>query len=61
MGRRSIVADQSISKGTIITSRMLGMKRPADGLPGNMIDKVIGRAAIDDIGQDQIITLDLLD
>ena len=59
--RRSIVADQSISKGTIITSRMLGMKRPADGLPGNMIDKVIGRAAIDDIGQDQIITLDLLD
>jgi len=58
--RRSIVADQFIKKGTIVTSEMLGMKRPADGLPGSVIDQVIGKEAIGDIGQDQLIAFDML-
>lgn len=58
--RRSIVAEVAIPKGTVITSAMLGMKRPADGLPGTMIDQVMGRAAATDIAPDQPITLDLL-
>lgn len=59
--RRSIVADQPISKGTVISSEMLGIKRPASGLPASRIDDVIGRKARIAIGKDQPITEDLFE
>ncbi len=58
--RRSIVAAAAISEGTVITSDMLAMKRPADGLPGFMMDKVIGKKAIRDIAEDETIAMDQL-
>lgn len=61
VARRSIVAEVQIKKGEIITSEMLGMKRPADGLSPNTIDLVIGKRAKQDIEPDQIITLKMLE
>ena len=59
--RRSVVAEVPIPKGTIITSEMLGIKRPADGLPANMINTVIGKRACQDIKPDQAIDLDMIE
>ncbi len=59
--RRSIVAELLITKGDVITSKMLGMKRPAKGLPASMIDLVIGKHAKQRIEPDQMITLDMLE
>jgi sialic acid synthase SpsE len=58
--RRSIVADKPIAKGVIITSNMIGMKRPADGLSPSKIDEVIGKKTTKDIGQDELILMDFL-
>lgn len=59
--RRSIVAEVPIPKGTIITSEMLGIKRPAGGLPANMIDSVIGKRASQNIKSNQTISFDMLE
>lgn len=56
--RRSIVADININAGDVITSEMIGMKRPADGLPGYMIDEIIGKKAKIDIPADNLIMLE---
>jgi N-acetylneuraminate synthase len=58
--RRSIVAAEPIPKGTIITSDMIGMKRPADGLSPSRIDEVVGKKSTKNIGQDELIALDFL-
>lgn len=59
--RRSIVAEVKIRKGDIVTSEKIGLKRPADGLPPNMIGSVIGKRAKQDIEPDQKITLEMLE
>ncbi len=59
--RRSIVAERDIQRGETIESAMLGMKRPADGLPGWMIDDLIGKKAGADIRADQALTLDMVE
>jgi N-acetylneuraminate synthase len=59
--RRSVVAEVAIKKGQIITAEMLGIKRPADGLPANMIDVVVGKKATQDIEPDQKIILEMLE
>lgn len=59
--RRSLVVEVPIKKGQIITSDMIGIKRPGNGLPANMIDLVIGKRAKEDIAQDQQITLEMLE
>lgn len=43
--RKSIVANQFIAKGTIITPFMLAIKRPGDGISPTRWDEVIGSAA----------------
>jgi sialic acid synthase SpsE/CMP-N-acetylneuraminic acid synthetase len=59
--RRSIVAKIPIEKGEIITTEMLAMKRPANGLPASMIDLVIGKRAKQDIEVDQSIILEMIE
>jgi len=59
--RRSIVAEVLIRQGENISSDQIGMKRPGDGLPGWMIDQVIGRRAKVDIGVDEALSLDMLE
>jgi len=59
--RRSIVAERAIKKGEVISSDMLGLKRPADGLSGDKIDLILGKRARTDIKPDQMITLDMVE
>ena len=59
--RRSIVAERDIRRGELIESSMLGMKRPADGLPGWMMDDLIGKRAITHIQADQSLTMDMVE
>lgn len=59
--RRSIVAEIKINKGETITSSMLGIKRPAVGLPASRIDDVVGKKALANIRKDQPIMEDLFE
>lgn len=59
--RRSLVAERAVKKGQILTSEMIGIKRPSGGLPADMIDQVLGRKALCDIAADEQIRLDMLE
>ena len=52
--------DMALRKN-IITSEMLGIKRPGGGLSAHMIDAVTGKRARQDIEPDQQITLEMLE
>lgn len=56
--RRSLVAQQSITKGMTISENMLIPKRPGIGIPPYMVDMIIGRIAKRDIYKDEILSLD---
>jgi len=56
--RRSIVANQDIKKGEVLTEEMLIAKRPAHGISPIHWDDVIGKVAIRDIADDEILTWD---
>ncbi|KKS66073.1 MAG: N-acetylneuraminate synthase [Parcubacteria group bacterium GW2011_GWC1_43_12] len=43
--RRSLVANEEIAGGSIITAAKLGIKRPGTGIPASQIEKVIGKKA----------------
>ncbi len=58
--RRSIVAEVAISKGQTISEKMLGLKRPADGLLGDRLHLVVGKQANQDILPDEQIHLSML-
>ncbi|TDK64135.1 acetylneuraminic acid synthetase [Bacillus salipaludis] len=58
--RRSLVANTTIQKGTLITEEMLTWKRPGIGISPKDIDKVIGRNARVDIHEDEILMWDML-
>ncbi len=56
--RRSLIANQDISKGDIITDEMITFKRPGTGIPPFMLDYVVGGTALEDLKEDDIITYD---
>ena len=58
--RRSLVAKCEISKGAKISDKHLTWKRPASGISPKEIEKVIGKTAVRNIFEDEIITWDLL-
>lgn len=58
--RKSVIATTSISQGEIITKEMIIVKRPGTGIPPKMAHLVIGRAARQPIGEDEVITWDKL-
>lgn len=53
--RRSLVAKNSIKRGQIIQEKDLTFKRPAHGISPKFIDDVIGKTAINDINDDDVI------
>ena len=57
-GRRKIVANRDISKGTIIDEDMITCKRSTDGLQPKYFDAVIGKKANKDMKEDEGITWD---
>jgi N,N'-diacetyllegionaminate synthase len=56
VARKSIVAKVDIRKGEIISYENITFKRPANGLSPIFIDEIIGKAAICDIYEDELIT-----
>lgn len=53
--RRSIVANQNISKGTVLTEDMLEAKRPGTGISVADLSQVIGKVALSDIPKESLI------
>lgn len=56
IARRSIHAARDIRKGEIITAHDLAMVRPGSGISPMDIEKVVGKIAIADISDGQILT-----
>ena len=58
--RRSLVAACAIPAGMEITEEMLTWKRPAHGISPANIWEVIGRRALHDISEDDLLTWEML-
>jgi sialic acid synthase SpsE len=58
--RRSVVAAAAIPKGTRITRDMLTIKRPGHGIAPKLIDALVGRVAMTDIEDDDVVTWEML-
>jgi N-acetylneuraminate synthase/N,N'-diacetyllegionaminate synthase len=58
--RTSIVAKIDIPKETIITEKMLTVKRPGIGLPPKYIDKIINKKTKKNIKKDELIKWNLI-
>jgi N-acetylneuraminate synthase len=53
--RKSIVANEAICKGDVLTDKVLGIKRPGDGLPPTRWDEVVGSIATKDYEEGDLI------
>jgi sialic acid synthase SpsE len=60
LARRSVIAAQDISAGTVITREMLTVKRPGYGIAPKHIDLVVGRTARVDIEFDDVVTWEMV-
>ena len=58
--RRSIVARTDIPTGTKIKLDHVTYKRPATGLLGNQLKRILGKKAAKDIAENDLITLDMV-
>lgn len=56
--RRSIVAKTDLEEGHIITEKDITFKRPATGLPPDMLYKLIGKKLAKAVKSDTLLTLD---
>lgn len=59
--RRSLVAKNNIPKGKVITNDDLTFKRPAHGVSPKFIDEVIGKIAVIDINEDDVIKWQMME
>lgn len=53
---KSICAKIPITKGTVITEKMIALKKPANGIPAIDVDRVLGRTVKRDFKTDEFIT-----
>jgi sialic acid synthase SpsE len=60
LGRRSLVAAAEIPNGTVIEREHLTVKRPGYGIAPKHLPLVLGRTARVDIGEDDIVTWDMV-
>lgn len=58
--RRSVVAAEPISAGSVVERRHLTVKRPGHGIKPKFIEAIVGRTARTDIDYDDIITWDMV-
>ena len=49
LARRSVVALRDIKKGEVYSEKNIGIRRPGNGLPPDMLDFVIGQQAMTDL------------
>jgi N,N'-diacetyllegionaminate synthase len=54
--RKSIVANQSIKKGEVLTEENMALKRPGSGISPEYYDMLLGRTVKNSIKEDQFIT-----
>jgi N,N'-diacetyllegionaminate synthase len=57
IARKSLVATRDLKKGDTIRSEDLSSKRPGTGISPMMIDKVNGKILLEDIKQDEVLTI----
>jgi N,N'-diacetyllegionaminate synthase len=57
IARKSIVAKRNISKGEILTEENCTTKRPGNGISPMRWDEVMGKQAIRDFGEDELLEL----
>ncbi len=57
IGRKSIIAKKEIKQGEIFTEENLTVKRPGTGISPMKWDEVMGKAAVKDFKEDEIISL----
>jgi len=55
LARRSVVAIDDIEKGDILNTNNIGLRRPGNGIPPNMFDKIIGLTASKSIKKGEMI------
>ncbi len=53
--RRSLVSVTDIPKGTIITRKMIDVKRPGTGIEPRFLEEVLGKRAREDIPEDSVL------
>ena len=58
--RRSIVITRDIKKGETITEKDVTFKRPGTGISPSKLDEVIGKKAIQNIGEDTLLDFDMI-
>ena len=58
--RRSLVSACNIVNGAFITKDQLTWKRPADGISPRDIDKLIGKQAVRDIAEDEVLQWNMM-
>lgn len=56
--KRSIVVLQDVDEGTVITEKMVGFKRPANGIPPKDLALVLGKKTRKALKKDDALTLD---
>ena len=59
--QKSIVSIRNIPKGTIITEKMIGFKKPGTGIPVSNVESVLGMCAKKDIVIDRLISMEDLE
>jgi N,N'-diacetyllegionaminate synthase len=59
MARKSVVANTIIPKGTIINKDMLAIKRPGTGLAPKEIYNIVGKKALKNIKEDELLSKDM--
>ena len=59
--RKSLVAENEIKAGDIITYKMIGIKRPGGGILPEEIDNIVGRKAKNHICKDSLIKYEMFD
>jgi len=57
LARKSIVAERDIKKGEVFSEKNITVKRPATGISPMEWDRVIGKTAKRDFGEDEIVEL----
>ena len=58
--RRSVVVNKALTKGSIIQTNDLEVKRPGTGIPADKIYDLVGRELLIDIKEDQLLQPEML-
>ena len=58
--RRSLVANQDLIAGTLLSEEHIGFKRPANGLSPNYLEEIIGKTLLKDLKKDDPFTKDAI-